>query len=133
MKVKLKEDPKEWRKSTLLTLGGVAFLSSVLRWRRVIGAPSWRLVLAGLLMGAVVAWLRPRWFRGYYRISMRAGFWLSQILARAVLIVIFVIFITPFGLILRVLGKDLLRLRRSKQATSYWNPAKKTSPLDQMF
>jgi len=133
MKLRLKEDPKEWRKSTLLTFLALAVLSSVLYWRRVLAIPTWRLLAIMLAIGAVAACLQPRWFRGYYRISTRAGFWLSQVVARAVLALLFIALITPLGLLLRILGKDLLRLRRPENTTTYWITAKKTSPLDRLF
>jgi len=132
MKVRLKEDPREWRKSTLLTLLGLAVLSSVLCWRRVVAVPTWRAALIGLATVAVVVCLRPRWFRGYYRVSTRVGFWLSQVLARVVLAVIFAILITPLGFLFRLSGKDSLRLNRP-EGESYWQPAKKCGPLDRMF
>lgn len=133
MKVRLKEDPGEWRKSTLLTLLGLAVLSSILRWRHVLGNNPWRVGLLVLAVITVAAWLQPRWFRGFYRISTRVGFWLSQVLARAVLAVIFIVLITPLGLLFRISGKDALRLKRPAGSDSYWQPAKKCGPLDRMF
>ncbi len=133
MKVRLKEDPKEWRKSVLLTFLGVAMLSSVLRWRHVIPGSVWRLLLVVAAVGSAAACLYPRGFRGYYRLSTRAGFWLSQVVARVVLALLFIVLITPLGVLLRLLGKDPLRLKRSRTATTYWTDAKKRSSLDQMF
>jgi hypothetical protein len=133
MKVKLKEDPREWRKSTLLTLLALAMLSSVLCWRRVLPLSAWRVALILLATLAVLAWLSPRLFRGYYRISTRAGFWLSQIIAQVVLALIFVFFLTPLGLVFRAFGKDPLRLKRPQNVSTYWTSGKKSSPLDQMF
>jgi hypothetical protein len=132
MKLRLKEDPREWRESTLLTLLGLAVISSLLCWRHILKPSTWKLALILLAAAAATACLRPGWFRGYYRISTRVGFWLSQVVARVVLVLIFVLLITPLGLVFRVLGKDLLRLRRSN-ATTYWTAARKTSPLDQLF
>lgn len=133
MKLRLKEEPKEWRKSTLLTLAPLAILSSLLCWRHVVSVPTWRILLAVLTGIALAACLQPRWFRGYYRVSMRVGFWLSQVVAQVVLALIFMLLITPLGLILRVCGKDLLRLKRTKQTATYWTAAKPSSSLDQLF
>lgn len=133
MRVKLKEDPKEWRKSTWLTLGGVALLSSVLRWRHILAQRVWLSVLALCALIAVMAWLQPRWFRGYYRVSTRAGFWLSQALARVILVLVFLLLITPLALLRRILGKDSLRLKRLEKVDTYWLPAKPTGPLDRLF
>ena len=133
MKLILKEDPKEWRKAAWMTALGLGLLSCLLRWRRVLPAGAWEMAL-GLLAGvAVVAALRPGLFRGYYRVSARGGFWISRTAGRAVLAVLFFILITPLGLVLRILGKDPLRLRRSGKAESYWLEARKESPLDRMF
>ena len=85
MKLRFKEDPREWRKSTLLTALGLAVLSSVLRWRHVLPVAGWVVVLACLAVVALLACVQPRWFRGYYRWSARIGFVLSQALARVIL------------------------------------------------
>ncbi len=132
MKLRLKEDPKEWRKSTLLTLSALAVLGSLLCWHRVISVPSWRMLLASVAAVATIACIQPCWFRGYYRVSTRVGFWLSQVIARIVLTLIFIILITPLGILLRIFGKDLLRLKRTGQE-SYWNAAKPSGSLDQLF
>src|SRR5690348_2992799 len=99
MKLRLKEEPKEWRKSALLSALGLALVSSVLRWRRVLPVTTWGIVLAVLALAAVLAWIKPRWFRGYYRISARLGFWSSQFVARVILAVVFVLLVTPLGLL----------------------------------
>ncbi len=133
MLLRLKEDPKEWRKVTLLTVLGVALLSSLLRWRHVLSQPAWLSVLAILGLAALGACVWPRAFRGFYRGSSRAGFWLSQVLARIVLTLLFMFVLTPLALILRASGKDFLRLKRSPGATSYWSAARESSPLDRLF
>ncbi len=48
MKLTYKEDPKEWRKSALLTVLAVVIISGLLRWRKVIPANVWHVVLAVL-------------------------------------------------------------------------------------
>jgi len=133
MKLRLKEDPKEWRKATLLALGGLAMMSSLLRWRKVLPNGAWLTVLAGLAVLAVTASASPRLFRGYYRFSHRLGFHLARWLGYIVLGVFFVLIITPVGLILRAFGQDPLRLKRSGKEDGYWQPAKPNGPLDRMF
>ncbi len=133
MKLKFKEDPKEWRKSTWLTALGLALLGSVLWWRRVLPSVAWVVWLVVLTTVAVLAWVRPGWFRGYYRVSLRAGFALSQLLANIVLALLFFLVITPLGWLLRLFGQDPLRLKRAAAATSYWIAAKPSGPLDRLF
>ncbi len=133
MKLVYKEDPKAWRKSTLLTALGLAILSSLLRWRRHLAVNSWCALLAVLGVVAICAVLHPRWFRGWYRLSLRLGFYSSQFIGRCILAVFFIFIITPLGLLLRVAGKDALQLKRPRNATTYWHQSKDYGPLDRLF
>ena len=133
MKIRLKEDPREWRKSVWLTCGGLAFVSSVLRWRHVVPNHVWLIALGILAALALTAAAVPAWFRGYYRLSTRAGVALSYVVARVVLSVFFVLVVTPMGLALRLAGKDLLSLKRDSKRTSYWSAMRDPGPLDRMF
>jgi hypothetical protein len=133
MKLNFKEDPKEWRKSALLTALGLAILSSVLRWRWHLPVNSWCAMLALPGLVAICAVLQPRWFRGWYRLSLRLGFYSSQFIGRCVLAVFFIFILTPLGFVLRLTGKDPLRLKRPHNAATYWHQAKDCNPLDRLF
>lgn len=133
MKLKLKEDPKEWRKQALLAALGLAVLCSLLRWRRVLPQNVWLAVLVALGLVAMSTLLRPRWFRGYYRFSMRVGFAISQVIGFVALVLFFCFILTPVGWVLRFAGKDPLQLKRPAEATTFWQPAKSDSPLDRLF
>ena len=133
MKLNFKEDPKEWRKSALLTALGVAILSSLLRWRKHLPVNCWLALLALLAVVAVCAWLQPRWFRGWYWLSLRLGFYSSQFIGRCVLLLFFIFVITPLGFVLRLAGKDSLQLKRPHNVTTYWHASKDSSPLDRLF
>jgi hypothetical protein len=133
MRVKYKEDPKAWRKSTLFTVVGLLLLSGLLRWRQVLTGEAWAGAVAVLLLLGLAVCLRPSLFRGYYRFSTWAGFWSSQWVARAVLVIIFALIIVPAGIITRLAGKDPLRLKRAPDAKSYWRPAKQGGSLDRLF
>lgn len=133
MKLRLKEDAREWRKTALLTALGLAVLSSLLRWRRVLSQQTWIIVLGVLALFALLSVLQPRLFRGFYRVSVGVGFWLSQVVARVVLTLLFFIVLAPLGFVFRLLGKDALRLKPSRNETTYWVKAKENSPLDRLF
>jgi multisubunit Na+/H+ antiporter MnhG subunit len=133
MELNLKDEPKEWRKSALLAALGLALISSVLRWRHALGNGKWLSILSVLAVIAICAALQPRWFRGYHLFSMRAGFLVSRILGRILLMLFFLFILTPVGWILRITGKDSLQLKRLPDATTYWQPSKETSPLDRLF
>jgi hypothetical protein len=133
VKIKYKENPGAWRTSTLLTLLGLALVSSLLRWRHVLPLNYWLSAMVVLGCAAVVVCIRPQWFRGYYRFSTWAGFWSSQAVARVLLALMFILIFVPAGLLLRLCGKDPLKLKRSSHSTSYWCSAKAISPLDRLF
>jgi hypothetical protein len=133
MKLNFKEDPKEWRKSALLTALGLAILSSLLCWRKHLAM---KFFLAGLVVLGVVAifaLVRPRWFRGWYRLSLRLGFYSSQFIGRVVLLLFFIFIITPLGWLLRLAGKDALQIKRPRDIKTYWHESKACSPLDRLF
>jgi hypothetical protein len=133
MKVRYKEDPTAWRKSTLLSVLALGLLSSVLAWRHVLAIPPWRALFVLLVLVGAAACVRPQWFRSYYRFSTWAGFWSSQCVARVLLSLIFLLVVTPAGIILRLMGKDSLCLKRSAKTTSYWRPARQDGSLDRLF
>jgi hypothetical protein len=133
MKLIYKENPKEWRKSALLTVLGLAILSSLLRWRRHLPANYWHALLVLFGFVAICAVLQPRWFRGWYRLSLRLGFYSSQFIGRCVLMVFFILIIMPLGFVLRLAGKDSLQLKRPQNATTCWHQSKDCSPLDRLF
>jgi hypothetical protein len=133
MKIRYKETPGAWRTSTLLTILGLALISSLFRWRHVLTVNAWLTALVVLGCVAVIVCIWPQWFRGYYRFSMWAGFWSSQAVARVLLALMFVVIFVPAGLLLRLCGKDPLHLKRSTNTTSYWCAAKPISPLDRLF
>jgi hypothetical protein len=133
MKLKLKEDPREWRKAAWMSVLGLALLSSVLRWRHVLSLAAWGYLMGLLASLAAAAALRPKWFGGYYRFSTKAGFRLGQMAGYAVLAIIFFVVVTPLGLALRLFGKDPLRLRRPPGAETYWSEVRGKSPLDRLF
>jgi hypothetical protein len=133
MKLNLKDEPKEWRKSALLAALGLALMSSVLRWRQVLPSRPWLIILMLFAVVAVAALLQPRWFRGYHLFSMRQGFAISKVLGRIFLVLFFLFILTPTGWLLRLAGKDPLQLKPPRNADSYWQKARDAAPLDRLF
>ena len=133
MKLNYKEDPNEWRKSILLALFGLVILASLLPWRKHLSQNSWFAVLALLLLVAFCGLLQPRWFRAWYRLSLWLGFYSSRFIGHCVLMIFFIIVITPLGFALRLAGKDLLRLKRAPGARTHWHSCKDSGPMDRFF
>jgi hypothetical protein len=73
-------------------------------------------VLALLVLTSILRW----------RHFLTNGVWGSMLLTLVALI-------APFGILLRLIGKDPLRLKRSPHSTSYWRPARQGGSLDRSF
>jgi hypothetical protein len=133
MKPNLKDEPREWRKSALLALLGLAVISSLLRWRQVIGTQLWLPGLFVLALLAAAATVRPVWFRGYHLLSMRLGLAFSRFLGAVFLTCFFLLILTPVGWLLRLAGRNPLPFKSPAKTDTYWQPARESSPLDRMF
>ena len=133
MKLHFKEDPREWRKTTLIGLIGPAVITGILRWRGVISTGFLSAVLAVIALAALCVCLRPRWFRGHYRFTTRLGYYTFQFLGKIILVAVFFVIVTPFGLILRLLGKDFLQLKSPRNKQTFWQPSRQDSSLDRMY
>lgn len=133
MKLRLKEDPREWRKFGLGSAVVLGILVGLLWWRGKVspaGAiPAW----VGLALVALLAVVRSAWFRAPYRVGMRLSHFMGQIVSPVILGLIFFLVVTPLGLVMRLAGKDLLRLRRNRAATTYWQAARHDNDLTKMF
>ena len=133
MKLKLKEDPKEWFKFTVVMALAVVIITVLLIHSKKL--PPLALVLVGALLhfALVACWVRPVWFRGFYRVGMTLSFRVGQVMGFVWLSIFYLLILTPLGLLLRLTGKDLLALKPAKSATSYWRDAKPPGPFERMF
>jgi len=68
----------------------------------------------------VVALVRPALLAGLNRQWLKLGLLLGKIVSPIALGVLFYLVITPLGLMLRIAGKDPLRLKFDREARSYW-------------
>src|SRR5262249_25445489 len=78
----------------------------------------WMLVLAALFLAAGL--LRPAWLHPFNRLWMMLGLVLHKIVNPIVMGLLFYGTILPTGLVMRLRGRDLLRLKREEAADSYW-------------
>jgi hypothetical protein len=132
MKLRLRERPIEWVKFTAVIALMVEIITYLLFRKRFVGLNGFVMVTALLAAVVIISALRPRWFRGFYRAGMTASWHVGQVVGRVVLVVFFLVIVTPMGLLLRLCGKDLLTLRRSR-AESYWRTSAPASPFDRLF
>jgi ABC-type xylose transport system permease subunit len=132
MRPKLKENPREWLKFTLSFSVALAIVATLLWQRGTLGMPAFLAVVAVLVVADLFCLARPAWFRGVYRAGMTVSFYLGQVVGRVLLSVFFFCLLTPLGLLLRLMGKDLLKLKKPP-SDSYWQPAKPAGELDRQF
>jgi hypothetical protein len=132
MKLKLKEEPKEWLKFTAVMAGAAALVFFVLMHRRIVGREVAIAVWTSLAGGVLVCVWKPAWFRRFYRLGMTASFHVGQVVGAILLTVFFTFLLTPLGLFLRLAGKDLLATRRRKVGT-YWSRPRPPGSFDRQF
>lgn len=131
--LRLKEKPVEWIKFVGV-IGLAVNLVAWLLWHR--GRAPLALAAAAAVVATLAlltAMIRPRWFRGFYRGGMTVSFHIGQVIGKVLLTLFFFLFVTPLGLVLRLLGKDLLQLQPKSGEPSWWRPARTSREFDRMF
>lgn len=78
----------------------------------------WSLIVAGIFL--VLALLIPAVLAPANRLWMKFGELLHRIVSPLALGIVFYVTVLPTGLLLRLFGKDPLRLRLDPTAESYW-------------
>jgi predicted membrane metal-binding protein len=78
----------------------------------------WALVTAASFLAAGV--LRPQILSPLNQLWFRFGLLLHRVVNPVLMFLIYYGAVVPTGLVLKVLGKDVLRLKLDRAATSYW-------------
>ena len=94
----------------LLIAGWPLFFGGTLRW--------WAMAASALF--ALTAMLKPALLAGLNRRWMKLGILLGKIVSPIALGLLFYGVVTPIGLMMRLTGKDPLRLKFDRGADSYW-------------
>lgn len=94
------------------------FHGGALRW--------WSVGVAALV--ALVALVKPALLAGLNRLWTKLGILLSKVVSPIALGILFYVVITPIGLVIRLTGKDPLRLKFDPNAESYWIPREPPGP-----
>lgn len=133
MRLRLKEDPREWRKFlavALVFVGLVTFLAWRRGWLPRQGVPY---VLAPAALLGIAGAMRPHWVRPVYRAAMIFSHRVGGVVGKVLLALLFVAAIIPLGLLLRLAGRDLLERRRDPRAATYWRPPGRHGSLERMY
>lgn len=113
----LKCGQRELRRLGLL-VGAVFAVLGIFFWLRGKSHAPYFLVPGALLLlfGAVL----PGVLKPVYIVWMSLAIVLGFVVSNVLLTVFFFVVITPVGLLARLAGKDFLRLKLHRSATSYW-------------
>ena len=107
----------ELRRFSLIMALGFGILGGLLIWRARQAGP-YIAGLAALFLLSGLAW--PRALAPVERGWMAFSRVLSVISTYVILTIMFFLVITPIGLLLRLVGKDLLQTRLDRKRDSYW-------------
>ena len=80
----------------------------------------WPWTSVAAVLFAVAAWLRPSSLHGLNRLWMTLGLLMHKVVNPIVMGLLFYGTILPTGLVMRLRGRDLLRLKREPTAETYW-------------
>lgn len=97
-----------------------AFFLIVALWPLWSGARVRLWAFAVAMLFGILALLAPNLLEWPNRLWQRLGLLLHRIVSPVALALVFYLAIMPTGLVMRLFGKDFLRLRRDAQARSYW-------------
>lgn len=89
----------------------------------------WLLGLSSLFV--LVAWLVPWLLKPLNIVWARLGELLHRVVTPVIMGIVFFLTVLPTGLIMRALGRDLLRLKRDKCAATYWINRQPPGPAPQ--
>ena len=115
-----------WMPAFFIVIAAIAY------WRFDSPRGAWIAALAGLLLtaaGLAIPALRRPLYVGFMCASFPIGWTVSHL----VLIVVFYLVITPFGIVMRMLGRDPMERRLDSGASTYWTPREQPRDVESWF
>ena len=92
----------------------------------------WAFILSLIFLASGV--LNSKFLTPLNKLWFKFGILLGSIVSPIVMGAVFFIVVTPVGLIMRFLGKDLLRINKSKPISTYWiNRDKQKNTMKKQF
>ena len=92
----------------------------------------WAFILS--LIFLVLGVLNSKLLTPFNKLWFKFGILLGSIVSPIVMGAVFFVVVTPVGLIMRFLGKDLLRINKNKFASTYWiNRDKQKNTMKKQF
>lgn len=123
---KVKSESRKLREfAAVMTVALGLFGSAIYLWRgHAWGQYLWWAAGVFLVLGLVA----PRALRPIERVWMAFAHVLGIVMTTIILTLTFYLVMTPIGLLLRAMGKDLLGRSPDPEAASYWVPAEPDGP-----
>jgi hypothetical protein len=115
----------ELRRFGMVMAAGLGLIGAILLWRH---RPAWPAFLGAAAFFLLAGLALPRVLAPIERAWMTLAGWISVGMTYVILTLAFYLVITPFGLLLRALGKDFLHRGFEKDTPSYWVPVAPDSP-----
>ena len=103
----------------LALIAGYLWWAGSSAWPYLAGAGAFFL-LSGLLLPQILRPIEVAW--------MKLAEVLSAVMTRVILTLAYFLVMTPFGIVLRLMGKDLLKLKIEPERDSYWLPVEVDGP-----
>jgi hypothetical protein len=97
--------------------GFFAIMAALSWWR---GHIAWHYTLPIAVVFLVIAYTYPRLLGPLNKAWLKLGLLMFKVVNPIVMGLLFFVTITPIGVVMRMTGKDFLRLRLDKNAKSYW-------------
>jgi len=92
----------------------------------------WAFILS--LIFLVLGVLNSKFLTPLNKLWFKFGILLGSIVSPIVMGIVFFLVVTPIGVIMRFLGKDLLRINKSKPISTYWiNRDKQKNSMKKQF
>jgi len=92
------------------------------------GIRAWALVVSAIFL--LLAFVAPKTLDIPNKLWFKFGILLGSIIAPIVMAFVYFLTVFPLGLIMRLLGKDLLKQKLDKKAKSYW--IERSEPMGSM-
>ena len=120
----LKTSDRDLRKFGLMVGGVFVAIGLLFLWRHphrtsYFAWPGGVLIVAGAIFPRALKWIYIAW--------MSVAFVLGFVMAHVILTLLFLLVITPIGLVARLCGQDFLSLKLDRAAKSYWIPQESKS------
>lgn len=128
----LDTSPRALRSFGLVVGGVFTGIAAVIAWRNGWTLTPWAVGLGGPgLVLMALGLVAPTVLHSVYKVWMGLAVVLGFVMTRVILTLVFVGLVIPIGLVLRLVGKDLLRLKLDAAADSYWLRKEETDPASE--